>query len=244
MSADARSGPGRGPLRVVRLLDASRVRTGHQDHRTAANQRLGDGGETGRGSRVRLAQEAAAVGEETPGGGCLPQLRVRGGADREVVRPRRVERRRTSRAATRPRPRGRARRRGAARRTAARAGAARWRSRPRRRRTTTSGRVRPARRRTTSASSPSVTTRPTLHAAPSSTGPSQCTGRSSRIAWPRSRSYSSLSSEAVFATQLAYVATDSSVRSPRGVVVERHQRPAGVGAQQVGEDRREGGHDP
>ena len=37
-----------------------------QDQRPAAHQRFGEGGETGRGSRVHLRQEAAAVGETVP----------------------------------------------------------------------------------------------------------------------------------------------------------------------------------
>jgi hypothetical protein len=39
-------------------------------------------------------------------------------------------------------------------------------------------------------------------------------GRSTRSVPPRSRSSSSTKREEVFATQLAYVATDSSTRSP------------------------------
>ena len=63
-------------------------------------------------------------------------------------------------------------------------------------------------------SSPSVTASPTVQAAPRKTGASQWVGRSIRITWPRSRSCSSASRPAVLATQLAYVVTDSSVRSP------------------------------
>ena len=65
-----------------------------------------------------------------------------------------------------------------------------------------------------SASSSSTRVRPTFHAAPRKTGPSQCVGRSMRIRSPRVRSSSSTNREEVFATQLAYVATESSTRSP------------------------------
>ena len=68
---------------------------------------------------------------------------------------------------------------------------------------------------TASASSSGPTTAsPTVHAAPRKTGPSQCVGRSRARRWPRSRSNSSVRSDAVLATQFAYVVTDSSTRSP------------------------------
>ena len=60
---------------------------GDQDQRAAARQRLGEGGETGRGSRVRLRQEAAAVGQQLAGGGRPPQLGLgRPGHGHVVVR--------------------------------------------------------------------------------------------------------------------------------------------------------------
>ena len=68
---------------------------------------------------------------------------------------------------------------------------------------------------TTPSAAPSHTTSsPPAQAAPITTGASQCAGRSTRRRLPCSISSSSTRSEATFATQLAYVVTDSSVRSP------------------------------
>ncbi len=60
-------------------------RGGDQDHGTVASQRFDEGGETGRGSRTRLREEAAAVGDLTPGGGRSPQVRLGDSRDRPVV---------------------------------------------------------------------------------------------------------------------------------------------------------------
>ena len=59
-----------------------------------------------------------------------------------------------------------------------------------------------------------ATSRPTLQAAPRKTGPSQWHGRSTSSTSSWSRPSSSSSSPAALATQLAYVVSDSSVRSP------------------------------
>ncbi len=67
---------------------------------------------------------------------------------------------------------------------------------------------------TASGASSSTTTSPAVQAAPRKTGPSQWVGRSMRSRSPRSSPSSSTSSEAALATQLAYVVTDSSTRSP------------------------------
>ena len=132
---------------------------------------------------------------------------------------------RTRPAATTPRSRRRAPRQAAGRRTGRPSAAASTPAPAGRRRATPSAPARPDRSPPRPARSSSrVTTSPAVHAAPRNTAVSQCSGRSTRSTSPRSRSCSSTRSDAVFATQLAYVATDSSTRSP---VVSSYQVTSG-----------------
>ena len=190
--------------------------TGDQHEGAAARQRPRESGKTGRGSRVRRREESAAAGRRGPGGGPAPQLRLR-----EVI---------GGPPTTGSSPVGRVpRREGIGLRPDLHAdvvhsGRQRFgepdAERPQRagqhrhpvgvRRPTLEPR-RPA-HHGVGPSAP-VTDSPSVQAAPRKTGPSQCVGRSTRNDCPRSRSCSSASRDAVLATQLAYVATDSSTRS-------------------------------
>ena len=85
---------GRGALGVVRRVQPPRLGVGDQDQRAAPRERLGEGGDPRWGRRVRLREEAAAVGDEPPRGGRPPELTLGRGAvgpgDGRVVRGRRV----------------------------------------------------------------------------------------------------------------------------------------------------------
>ena len=59
---------------AARRIEPPRLGVGDQNQRAAANERLGEGGDTWWGSRVRLREKAAAVGDEAPDGGRSPQL--------------------------------------------------------------------------------------------------------------------------------------------------------------------------
>ena len=216
--------PGRGPrplqpgrliaedlrraLVVVLPVPRARIRVPDPDRRPALHQRLGERREPVRRDGIGCSEQAATG----PDGAVVrEQLGLGPTKGREVIGGGRVPRGRTRPAATRPRRRSRGRRRGAPRRTSRPVGrreqaiAAGWCCQ----RTTRSGP-----QIAMSGSGSRVATRPTFQAAPRNTGPSQWQGRSMWTDPPRSASNSSTRSELVLATQLAYVATESSTRSP------------------------------
>ncbi len=195
------------------LLASLLGHVGDQDHGTAASQRFGEGSETGRGSRAGFREEAAAVGEMAPDGGRSPQLllgEARAAASSSAGAGHATYASGCDQTST-PRSwtsagRGSANRPARGWRAVATTG---MRGASAAQRSTPSGPV------TTPSAGPSHTTSsPPAHAAPSTTGASQCAGRSTCSRLPCSISSSSTSSEATFATQFAYVVTDSSVRSP------------------------------
>ena len=160
----------------------------HPDDGAASRKRLHEGGQTGRGSRTVLCEEAAAVGEtlareQGPGGGRSPQLALRRARHGEVVGGRRVPRREGVR--LRPTPPRRSRSTpggsGSANRTPRGSRAVATTGRPAAcaaRAWTERGPQTNASRRRGRPASSHTTCSPTVQAAPRNTGVSQCAGRS------------------------------------------------------------------
>ena len=195
----------------------SRVGVGDQDQRAAARQRLGEGGEPGGEAGFASERRRPPSVSMTPGGGRSPQLRL--GDPGHAPRSSSAgagPRRRTRPAATTPRRRRRGRRPAApsANRTPSGSSALASTGTPS---ASPAQRVHPvgAGHDGVGLARPSTTSSPTVQAAPRTTGAEPVRRAGRRAAGCRARrSSSSASSEATFATQLAYVVTDSSIRSP------------------------------